>query len=47
VGGRVVEMFGRVCVSRIGRACSRDGLLLSDAMRAAVVDPSTCFVDVR
>jgi hypothetical protein len=48
VGGRGVETFGRVCVSRIGRACSRDGLLLSDAMRAAIiVDPSTCFVDVK
>jgi hypothetical protein len=25
----------------------QNGLLLSDAMRAAIVDPSTCFVDVR
>ena len=45
----VVESSGCEVESADGKwvGMQQTRLLVSDAMRAAVVDPSTCFVDVR
>jgi hypothetical protein len=50
VGVRVGEMLGRVCVCRgLGGHAAETGYCLAMQCEPllAVVDPSTCFVDVR